>query len=101
MPQDYDEAFRRIKEATGVSDVNEVSQSPSSLPSDVTLSYHRRRADPAYLPAFLTSLSFSPLLFFPLPPPVIQSRCCSPQVIQKFLTQEDTQTNLLNLTKEV
>lgn len=42
--QDYEEAFRRIKEATGVSDVNEV--------------------------------------------------------IQKFLTQEDTQNNLLNLTKE-
>eukprot|EP00397_Hematodinium_sp_SG-2012_P038013 GEMP01041296.1.p1 GENE.GEMP01041296.1~~GEMP01041296.1.p1 ORF type:complete len:443 (+),score=128.04 GEMP01041296.1:75-1403(+) len=41
---DYEEAFRRIKEATGVSDVNEV--------------------------------------------------------IQKFLTQEDTQNNLLNLTKE-
>jgi len=42
--QDYEEAFRRIKEATGVSDVNEV--------------------------------------------------------IQKFLTQEDTQNNLLNLTKD-
>jgi len=42
--QDYEEAFRRIKEATGVSDVN--------------------------------------------------------KVIQKFLTQEDTQNNLLNLTKE-
>eukprot|EP00743_Colponemidia_sp_Colp-15_P001495 GILK01001635.1.p1 GENE.GILK01001635.1~~GILK01001635.1.p1 ORF type:complete len:555 (-),score=144.99 GILK01001635.1:170-1834(-) len=42
--QDYEEAFRRIKEATGVSDVNEV--------------------------------------------------------IQKFLTQEDTQNNLMELTKE-
>merc|ERR1712072_593119 len=42
--QDYEEAFRRIKEATGVSDVNEV--------------------------------------------------------IQKFLTQEDTQNNLMNLTRE-
>jgi len=42
--QDYEEAFRRIKEATGVSDVNEV--------------------------------------------------------IQKFLTQEDTQDNLMNLTRE-
>jgi len=42
--QDYEEAFRRIKEATGVSDVNEV--------------------------------------------------------IQKFLTQEDTAHNLMNLTKE-
>merc|ERR1712072_1248414 len=42
--QDYEEAFRRIKEATGVSDVNEV--------------------------------------------------------IQKFLTQEDTQNNLMNLSKE-
>ncbi|CEL96993.1 unnamed protein product [Vitrella brassicaformis CCMP3155] len=42
--QDFEEAFRRIKEATGVSDVNEV--------------------------------------------------------IQKFLTQEETQNNLLNLTKE-
>merc|ERR1719159_363053 len=41
---DYEEAFRRIKEATGVSDVNEV--------------------------------------------------------IQKFLTQEDTQNNLMNLTRE-
>lgn len=42
--QDYEEAFRRIKEATGVSDVN--------------------------------------------------------KVIQKFLTQEDTQNNLLNLTRD-
>merc|ERR1719181_549493 len=42
--QDYEEAFRRINEATGVSDVNEV--------------------------------------------------------IQKFLTQEDTQNNLMNLTRE-
>merc|ERR1712138_98303 len=42
--QDYEEAFRRIKEATGVLDVNEV--------------------------------------------------------IQKFLTQEDTQDNLMNLTRE-
>ncbi len=63
----YEAAFRKIKESTGVSDVNEVIQK--------------------FLHSHRAIIPFTP-------------RNSPPQVIQKFLTQEETHANLVKMTSD-